>query len=202
MKKFSILLLTSFLLLGVPGIAQKSETVLKSTASPPVIDGNLNESTWDAGLELEFRNSANTTFKATMTYDSEYLYIACQNLKDVDGIRHHAEVLINTDTPTSSWNDSCHWYHSSYTSCTATGTYYNWENCIQQHLDWKVNNFPFTEGNNHMEFKISFTRLGIKPQKGTKFQLAVKISDSGTIHHYWPENASIEDPSTWGVVSF
>ena len=202
MKKISILLLISFLFFGMNGIAQQSITVLKATATPPVIDGNLNDKNWDEVFDLEFKNSKNSNFSASITYDSEYLYVACKNLTDVNGIRHHAEILINTGEPNTSWNANCHWYHSSHTSCSSKGAYYMWKNCSDQHPDWKANNFPFTNGNNHMEFKISLATLGIEPQKGTEFQLAVKISDSGTLHHYWPNVAAIEDPSIWRVVSF
>jgi hypothetical protein len=100
------------------------------------------------------------------------------------------------------WNDHCYWFHASYGNCAAIGQYYYWDDCTSYPEGWAANTFPFTDGNNNMEFKISFAKLNISPEKGQQIKIAFKISDPLEQHAYWPESATISNPVTWGSIRF
>jgi len=54
-----------------------------------------------------------------------------------------------------------------------------------------------------MEFKISFSKLQIEtPPLGKKLRIAFKLSSADESHTYWPQEADIQYPDTWGEFGF
>jgi len=201
--KNSLPLLTLLLLIcgSLQVHAQEATTFISKTSVIPLIDGVLGTE-WNDATEISLKGLTAQEAKVLITYDETYLYIAFQNLINKQHIRLNPEVLINTTSKDSIWNDNSYWFHSSYSNCSAVGAYYNWEDCSMSPAGWKANTFPFKKGNNNIEFKISFSKLKIAPIKGNQLKVAFKLSDPLEEQFYWPTTAIISKPATWGILKF
>ena len=114
-----------------------------------------------------------------------------------NAIRLNPEILIDTNPSNNQWTDSCFWFHSSHSNCFSAGEYYFWKDCNKNSEGWNANTFPFVNNNNNIEFKISFTKLGLTPTTKKLLKIAFKISNANDQHFYWPTTASIENPASW-----
>ena len=175
------------------------------TESPKVAvttDGVLEEQEWLEAKTLTIKGISNGEVTLLLRYDADNLYVAFTDLVTSDQVRLNPEVLIQTDHAEANWNAQSYWFHASYSNCSATGQYYDWEDCSTQPLGWTANTYPFLDDNNTIEFKISFSKLNINPEKGRQINIAFKISDPMEQHAYWPEAATIAKPDTWGTIRF
>lgn len=186
---------------SLQGYAQNSIRLPKSTIAP-LIDGVLGEE-WNDANAVSIQITPIWSVTVSYKYDVEYLYIAFENLASMEGLRVTPEILIATNlVPIKSWNNDTYWFHSSYSNCEGKGEYYNWKNCETNHPDWQANTIPFKNGNNNIEFKISWSKLQIAPNPDLNIGIAFKLSDALEKQHYWPELATISNPATWGVLKF
>ena len=201
MKNIQRIIFTLFILNSFISIAQVPVEIIR-TENPPVIDGVIEQDIWNNATDLEINNTAKNDFKVLVTYDRSHLYVAFLNLTNSEGIRHHAEVLINTQSDVQTWNEQCYWFHSSHSNCSSEGGYYVWSNCQSTPYGWRANSFPLKQDQNAIEFKISWAKLKMNPNNLESLRFAVKISDSGNHDFYWPAEATIENPESWGLVSF
>ena len=194
-----------FILSGFCVQTHAQDDALKLLESPVVemiINGALDKNEWSDARELTLKNDTDHEVRVLIKYDREHLYVAFTNLTNSDGINHNAEILISTTIKITSWNANCYWFHSSYSNCAAVGLYYFWEDCTSEPVGWAANTFPFSNGNNNMEFRISFSKLNINPAKGRQIRMAFKVSNPLEEQAYWPGNAVISDPATWATVAF
>jgi len=183
------------------GSAQNSIRLPKTTIAP-LIDGVLGEE-WKDTQSVIINISPNWSVTVSCKYDDAYLYVAFENLASTEGLRVTPEILIATNLAAiNSWNSNTYWFHSSYSNCEGKGEYYNWEYCATNPPDWKANTIPFQNGNNNIEFKISWAKLDIVPNPDLNIRIAFKLSDAIEKQHYWPELATISNPATWGILKF
>ena len=182
--------------------AQTDVVELLKIDTAPVVDGQIDTVEWEGAKELSIHTKNGNAVSVWVTYDSEHLYVAFTDLTDLQNSNLNAEVLVSTGNEEASWTSECYWFHSSYGNCFATGQYYYWDDCSTEPVGWKANTFPFLNGNNTIEFKISFTKLNISPKQGEQLKIAFKISDPLEQHAYWPEAATIAKPDTWGTLRF
>lgn len=176
--------------------------LIESQTAPMIIDGELAEQEWLDTQEILIKGITDREVTVLLKYDTDNLYIAFRNLTDSQKINLNAEVLINTNIVEPVWGEHCYWFHSSYGNCSAVGQYYYWENCTTEPTGWIANTFPFKNGNNNMEFKISFSELNMTPKKGQQLKIAFKLSDPLEQQVYWPELANIANPDTRGTITF
>ncbi|WP_242084863.1 hypothetical protein [Aestuariivivens sediminis] len=181
---------------------EDSLKLVESSGVEIIVDGQLDEIEWSDARVLNLRKGKDHHMVVLLKYDKDYLYVAFKDLTDANNISYNAEVLISTNSDTPDWSNQSYWFHSSYSNCSAVGLYYFWENCTTRPVGWAANTFPFKEGNDHMEFKISFSKLNINPAKGRQIRMAFKVSDPLDQQAYWPEEALIGDPLTWGLITF
>ena len=175
---------------------------LSKTNIIPLIDGVLGEE-WKDAQNVNIPISPNLSVTVSCKYDDAYLYVAFENLTTSDGVRLTPEILIATNyAEIKSWNNNTYWFHASYSNCEGKGAYYNWKNCATNHSDWQANIFPFQNGNNNIEFKISWAKLQINPSSNLNVGIAFKLSDPLENQYYWPELATISSPATWGILKF
>jgi hypothetical protein len=202
MKKCSLFILLLILFfVSLQGVAQNSILLPKTTVAP-LIDGVLGEE-WKDAKAVSIQLTPNWSATVSYKYDVEYLYIALENLVSTDGLRVTPEILIATNlSAIKSWNNDTYWFHSSYSNCEGKGEYYNWEYCATNPPDWQANIIPFQNGNNNIEFKISWAKLNIAPNPDLNIRIAFKLSDPTEKQHYWPELATISNPATWGILKF
>jgi len=181
--------------------AQNIKPLTKSTITP-TIDGVIQESEWKDAKEILISVTATQNVTVLVKYDAENLFVAFINLIDINKIRLNPEVLIHTEVANLGWNKNGYWFHSSYSNCSAIGQYYYWEDCTANPLGWEANTFPFKNANNTIEFKISFSKLSITPTTGKQLKIAFKLSNPLEQHTYWPEEANIANPLSWGIIIF
>lgn len=202
--KTCFLSLLLFIFLGQGTIySQQNQLQLKSSATAPLIDGIIDKDEWVDAQEIKLQRTADWQVNILVKYDSNNLYVAFQNLSNPQLTRLNSEILIQTIVNENNWDENCFWFHSSYSICYSQGNYYNWEHCSNDSPGWKANTFPFTEGNNNMEFKIRFSKLQIdQPNPGMKLRVAFKLSSADESHTYWPHEADIQYPDSWGKLVF
>ena len=180
--------------------SQRNRVRLNLSKTVPVIDGVIEKSEWKGAKTILMKRVNNRRITVLIKYDMENLYVAFQNLEDLNNIRLQPELIIHTDLENLYWNENCFWFHSSYSNCYGIGVYYYWEDCTTHPRGWKANTFPFKNGHDNIEFKISFSKLNITPVKGRQLRIAFKISDPLKQHIYWPIAAGLDDPGTWGII--
>jgi hypothetical protein len=180
---------------------QQNTLEVPSTATAPTIDGVLAEGEWKDALEIQIERTADWQIQVLAMLDEANLYIAFSNLRNPDGADLNVEVLLQNTTGTGAWDANTYWFHASYGNCWAQGNYYIWDNCSKDPMGWKASSFPFKNGNNNIEFKIkrSILQLDSIPA-GTSLKAAFKLSSANELHTYWPKEATIEDPKTWGLL--
>ena len=182
--------------------AQNNTLQLTESKITPIIDGIIQESEWKDAKEILINVTANQNVTVLVKYDAENIFVAFKNLTDINKIRLNPELLIHTEVANLEWNENCYWFHSSYGNCAAIGQYYYWDDCTTNPMGWEANTFPFKNANNTIEFKISFSKLSLTPTKGQQLKIAFKLSDPLEQHTYWPEEATITNPLTWGTLIF
>ena len=183
------------------GFSQNSIYIPKTTITP-LIDGVLGEE-WKDAESVSIPISTNWSVTVSCKYDDAYLYVAFENLIATEGLKVTPEIVIATNLEAiKTWNNDTYWFHSSYSNCEGKGDYYNWENCATNHPDWQANIFPYQNGNNNIEFKISWDKLEMVPSPDLNIGIAFKLSDAVENQHYWPELAAISNPATWGILKF
>jgi hypothetical protein len=166
----------------------------------PLIDGVIEKSEWKDAKTILMKGVNNGRITVLIKYDMDNIYVAFQNLVDLNDVRLRPELIIHTDLENLYWNEHCFWFHSSYSNCYGIGVYYYWEDCTPHPRGWMANTFPFKNGNDNIEFKISFSKLNITLEKGRQLRIAFKISDPLEQHIYWPIAARLDDPMTWGII--
>lgn len=176
---------------------------IRPSNSAPTIDGIVDLNEWDEAVTVELVRAEDWKIKVLATYDPEYLYIAFCNVQSSDKVNLNAEVLVQTVAGMPDWDDNTYWFHASYGNCMAQGEYYNWEHCSNYPEGWKANTYPLNAGSPNFEFKIRFTTLQMRPPiPGTKLGIALKLSSPTEVKTYWPNDATIEDPGSWGTFIF
>jgi hypothetical protein len=184
-------------------LGQQDSLYIDLIASEPTIDGVIEKDEWQNSKKVQLVIDSKKTIDVLVAYDHNYLYVSFSNIEQEHAGRLNAEILLKTSSKNSSWDEQTFWFHSSYSNCHAIGEYYVWEHCSNDPLGWKANTYPFTDGNDNMEFRISFETLKIDPSlKNLKINIAFKVSGADEVHSYWPNAALIEDPETWGTLLF
>jgi hypothetical protein len=182
--------------------AQNEAMPLILSRSFPEIDGVIDDLEWNDSQTLTMSGPEGRIITVLLKYADQHLFVAFKGLEDENKTRLHAEVLIHTDTADLVWNARCFWFHSSYSNCLGIGTYYYWDECSTEPEGWIANTYPFKDGNDHIEFRISFSLLGFNPVRGREIWLALKLSDPLEQHIYWPTGASLKDPTSWAIIRF
>ncbi|WP_372793252.1 hypothetical protein [Lutibacter sp.] len=198
---YPLLLVLILFCVSLQGYTQNT-ILLPKTTVVPLIDGVLGEE-WKDSQSVSIHISPNWSIAVNYKYDVAYLYIAFENLVSTEGLRVTPEILIATNIAANkSWNTDTYWFHSSYSNCEGIGEFYNWENCANIHPDWQANILPFKNGNNNIEFKISWAKLQINPSANLNIGIAFKLSNALEKQFYWPKLATISSPVNWGVLKF
>jgi len=201
-SNFITLLLIVFLVNGIV-YGQQNQLHVNLSQVAPLIDGVIGKEEWVDAKKFQLLRTAEWKIDVLVKYDNEFIYVAFRNLTYPQMTRINSEILVQTKVDKNEWDDNCYWFHSSYSNCSSQGEYYNWDFCSNNSSGWKANTFPFKNGNNNMEFKISFSKLQLEsPVAGMKLKVAFKLSDADELHTYWPKEANIKYPKSWGELIF
>ena len=106
MKNSLPLLSLLFLIVGSFQVkGQEASVSIPKTSIIPVIDGVLGAE-WNDAKEFLLKGLTDSEAKVLVKYDTEYLYIAFQNLINDQQIRFNPEVLINTTVKDTIWSEN------------------------------------------------------------------------------------------------
>lgn len=144
------------------------------------------EEGWDVSVFAK-RDDKNLYFVFVNSQLEEERYMCPEVLIDVDGD-------LKAD-----WESDDFWLHASFNDCEAVGAFNVWESCAPEKPGWQASNFPLVPPG-HMEFSISFEKLGITDPSGARIGLALNVTDTQKKWLFWPENAKMESPATWAIV--
>lgn len=201
MKTYEFIFLFLSLFITPALLSQNLELMQRSESVH--IDGVIRSDEWQGSKKIAIERSSDWRITVHLKYDQEYLYIVFENLTFESNGKLNAEILIQTNAENNDWTENTYWFHSSYSNCYSIGEYYNWENCSTNHQDWKANVYPFENGNDNIEFRISLKKLGIDTTGSTnQIKIAFKLSDVSELHSYWPPKAEIKSPQTWAKLIF
>ena len=166
--------------------------------NPAKIDGLVSDGEWDdAGfinIVLGSRNGPTVRFK----HDGSNLYFAFTNISQDEGIRV-PEVTLDMDSDKSSdWRPDDWWFHASGRDCQSRGRHSDYSTCAKQSTEWEANNVQGMDFPQAFEMRIPFTTIGLDPSNRKKIGIAFDITDTKKVWNFWPTNASLGNPSTWG----
>ena len=180
---------------ATPGdtVAETPTHLVFASGTPVSPEGRLSVSEWeDAGsvsIDLDSARNVVVHYKR----DRDAIALAFTNVSRW-GIKLFPELLIDLDNERDSvWSLQDKWFHVSYEDCEGAGEYDVWD-CAPLKRGWFANNFPTAA----VEMRLSLEHLGLNPDSATTIGLALVLMDSTGARVYWPEGATIENPSTWG----
>ena len=169
---------------------------------PIQVDGKLSPGEWDDAGSMYIEVLPGWRVRLLYKHDARNLYFAFLNLERGHE-RRFPELLIDPQNlKTDSWQPSEWWLHSSYNLCEGNGEFNVYERnrvfqCAKEKRGWSANHFPLGRGD-AMEVEVSFAKLGLPSADGTRFALAIDLTDTQANWAFWPAGAQLEHPRTWG----
>jgi hypothetical protein len=208
-KRLHVLVLAFFLtaILFVEPVSGQSEMATESILRVPggsgvVIKGELGPGEWSDAKSINIEVEPGWKVTILFKHDSRNLYFAFEGLvRDQD--KRFPELLIDPQgTRSKTWRRGEWWLHSSFNLCEGNGDFNVYERrgvfqCSQEKTGWSANHFPLTAAG-AMEIQISLAKLDLTPKKGTNFGLAIDLTDTQEHWTFWPTNAQLAHPNTWG----
>ena len=187
--------------------AQKQASANHATLAIPFgrvirIDGKISPGEWDDAASTDIEIAAEWRVRVLYKHDDQDLYFAFLNLEHGNK-RRFPELLIDPrNLKGESWQPSEWWLHSSFNLCEGNGQFNVYERngvfqCAKDEPGWSANHFPLARGD-AMEVEVSFAKLGLSSADGTRFGLALDLTDTQTNWTFWPAGAQLEHPRTWG----
>jgi len=167
-----------------------------TTRSNIEIDGRLSESAWKNTNTCQIKIKDGWLITVNYMQDEKSLYFAFSNLKLNDSTEIYPEVLLDTrNNKTLAWDNNDWWIHTSYSNCENKGKFNDYSTCKIGHKDgWDGNNFPLSIGQ-AVEIKIDKTLLNVS--HGNLLGIAFDVTDTNEEWYFFPDDATLENPSTW-----
>jgi hypothetical protein len=200
MKKFLVILSVFF---GFSNYVISQQDIIIPKGTIPLIDGIISTNEWDDAENKIINVNPFWDVQVFYKHSDSNLYFAFSNLK-VNGFgERYPDILldINNDKIIA-WQNDDWWFHASYNDCEAQGNYNIWTTCIPDHPGWNANNFPLNLPG-IVEIEISYSKIGLQSDLNDTIGISFIVSDTYNDYHFYPLNASIDNPSTWvnGVIS-
>jgi hypothetical protein len=200
MKTKRTIIALFFGLISLVTFSQPDSIIVIKNGNSIKVDGILSPNEWTDADSMIININSNWVSNIYYKHDNKNLLFAFSNLEQVSGNAHQIDILFDKlNNKSSKWDADDLWLHSSHSDCEAIGGYYIWSGCTSTKPDWAANNLPFVNGNDNIEFQISISKIDNKIFEDT---LGFSMVLSGERDTYWPGNAKIDNPSTWGLISF
>jgi hypothetical protein len=168
----------------------------------PDLDGEARAEEWSDAVGLQLSIESEITVQVRMKHDRRNLYVAF-SFKDNPGrALVFPELLIDSHHDKSArWAADDWWFHVSGTDCEARGTFSDYSRCEADHPDWKgVPNYELSENPppvEGIEIAITLEKIGVMSDRPFGMSLTVELVPDKRA--FWPEEAVLESPSTWGT---
>jgi hypothetical protein len=167
------------------------------------VDGVLSAGEWDDAAPVDIAVSSDWVVRVLVKHDASNLYFAFTHLRH-SGAERYPEVLLDPASARgSAWRPGQLWFHSSYNLCEGDGAFnlYNRGGvflCAKAKSGWEGNHAPLS-GDGVMEIRIALSRLTPPPRAGQVFGLALDVTDTQKSWAFWPTDAELARPSSWGA---
>ncbi len=115
------------------------------------------------------------------------------------------EILIDLNySQTNTWQIDDHWFHVSATDCHFQGDHSDFSNCQREQPDWWARrNWAMSAPDpDTVEIEIPFAKIGLDITQHDTIGIAFLVTNTINRYDFWPANADIDDPSTWGSAYF
>ena len=207
------ILLILMLISSAPGIALPEGSALNTERKPPEagildfrkgktpkIDGIDSPGEWsDAGTTHIIVRAG---WKVTVRYkhDGANLFFGFRDVADPEKLLSRVpEVVFDmlNDRKTT-WNEDDWWFHVSARDCQSQGRFNDYKTCLLEAAGWEANNQRGMEKPEIFEIRIPYTYIGLKRGRETRFGIAINVTDTKTTWNFWPQNAVLANPSSWG----
>ena len=199
----------SFLLVGisfaVPSPIQR-EVIRIPSGSPIAVDGKVSANEWDDSKFVMLPVAKNWIVPVRFKHDTENLYFEFESVKR-GSQRLFPEILIDQKNRKSeTWEPGEGWLHVSNNLCEGNGkpNVYTKDGvfqCGHTKPGWAGNNPPEAD-TEVVEVRVSFAKLGLTAQAGTRFGIAFDMTDATGDKKqrwfFWPREARLESPKSWG----
>lgn len=201
---FFLLLLT--LIVASSGGSRSARTLVKiPLGSPTNIDGVLKPSEWRGAAGVAIHVEPGWAVKVLLKHDARNLYFAFDVVEHA-GKRMFPEIMLDPERRGGEkWSAGQWWLHVSNNLCEGNGEYNVYERggvfqCAQTKPGWEGNNPPLT--GEVIEIRVSFEKMGLAGASVKTIGLALDVTDAtggpDQIYRYWPEDAQIAKPNSWG----
>lgn len=193
------------ILFAVPSPIQR-EVIRIPSGSPIVVDGKVSANEWGDSKFVMLPVAKNWIVRVRFKHDTENLYFEFESVKRGTE-RLFPEILIDPKNRKSeTWEPGEWWLHVSNNLCEANGepNVYTKDGvfqCAHTKPGWAGNNPPEAD-TEVVEVRISFAKLGLTAQAGTRFGIAFDMTDATGDEKqrwfFWPSGARLESPKSWG----
>ncbi|HUV29627.1 MAG TPA: CRTAC1 family protein [Acidobacteriota bacterium] len=170
--------------------------------APVVMDGTLDPGEWSDAVLRQFTVDNWVDVTVMIKHDGTNLLAAYHYVFRQEENLCLPEMLIDVgNDKTEHWMSDDWWFHVSASDCEAHGTYDLYNDCSVVQPDWEgIPNFPMVPDPpplDTFEIRIPLTKIGVAV--GDAIGLAFRAEWVPTIYGYWPADAAVESPATWGT---
>lgn len=164
-----------------------------------VADGKIDEREWIDAKKIEIMITGRKNVEIYIKHDQANLLLLFELYNPDEKSILFPEILIDPNLDQSdSWLVDDWWFHVSGSDCASNGKAGDYSGCRIVQYDWTaVPNYPINKPGivNTIEIIIPLSKPNIT--QGKAFGFAVLVSDINEMGKYWPETATIQQPSTW-----
>ncbi|UCH88513.1 MAG: PKD domain-containing protein [Thermoplasmata archaeon] len=178
--------------------AHSGDSIGAGFSTAPTIDGTLSPGEWDDSDYVYIQGQNSETINVYYKHDRNNLYIGFDTNSD-----YLAEIYLDTynDGGLRPQNDDF-LLHASGTLYDQQGNGYDWGNTNYEITGWNAS--TMYEGSGQIEYRISFTKIGITPGPSVTTGISFGIMDPTGIYYfyYWPSDANRKIPDSWADISY
>jgi len=182
--------------------------ILVPHGAAPHIDGAFDSDEWNGASHVSIGVEPGWEVTVFLKHDADNLYLAFRGVEH-GGKRLFPEILLDPQALRGTgWSPGQLWLHASTNLCEGNGEFNVYQRggvfqCAHTKPGWEANNPP---ENGDVEVRVSFAKMGIAAPSGRGIGMALDVTDATgdarQVFRYWPENALIAQPSTWGAAFF
>jgi hypothetical protein len=186
--------------------AGKAQEIRIPAGTAVSVDGIESRGEWDDAARITILVSRDWEVPVRFKHDSENLYFVFENV--VAGKqRLFPEILLDPQYRKSwAWQEGQWWLHVSNNLCEGNGEANVYVRggifqCAHQKDGWAGNNPPGSNTKT-IEVSVSFRKLGIRPERGSRIGIAFDMTnatgDERQQWFFWPPQAKLLAPVSWG----
>jgi hypothetical protein len=175
------------------------------SGSPITVDGKASAKEWGDSESVALPVDNTWTVRVRFKHDAENIYFEFEGVKRGTE-RLFPEILLDPrNRKSEAWEPGEWWLHVSGNLCEGNGepNVYSKNGvfqCSHTKPGWAGNNPPEAD-TQVVEVRVSFAKLGLKAEAGTRVGIAFDVTnatgDKRQMWFFWPTGARLESPKSW-----